>query len=269
MATGGKLEARITVPSGGWDVSIDEGSGAVTVTIPAGEYYLSTAGDGSRSLVAEFENQCNSSASLSHTYSFSISASEAGSGKVTLSADGSFSVTWSNTDLRDVLGFESDGDLASGSSHLSTESARNLWIPDSGAFQNLGGAGSGGIWKGWIESQLRAQESGAGHVYALHGERKRVQSLRWEGVAAARTWIAYESVKNQSMEKFYIDAVLGEAAWSSAPAGPVRWHPDASDNSTHATYKITDLQNFRPERFRGSWVGVYTIEIPRLVEVPA
>lgn len=264
MPTKGRLESRITVPSGGWSVDIDEGGGAVTITVPAGDYYHSSADSGSRDLLAEFQKQCNDSGSLANTYSFSIAAGEGQSGKVTLSADGSFSVTWSSTDLRDVLGFESDGDLASASSHTSSEAARSVWISDS-TYQTLNGGDSS--WQGWQISNLRAMVNDAGYFYALGGQKRTETQITWPAVSRERTWKANETVTNQSFEKFWEDGILGEANWSSRPGGPVRWYQDADVDGTHVTYNVV-LPQFRPDALRQHWTGAWQIVIPRAIVDP-
>ena len=45
--------------------------GAFVATIPAGEYYMSTAGDGSNDILAEFQSQMNSSGGGNWTVSIS------------------------------------------------------------------------------------------------------------------------------------------------------------------------------------------------------
>lgn len=261
MATYGRLEGRITVPTGGWDLSVTDGTGNATVTIPAGNYYLKEGQ--ADSIIDALETQLN--ATMTDTFSVSSATGEGGTGKVTITNDSSnnTSITWTDTDARDVLGFESDGNLSAATSYTSTEQARSLWLPDRPYWAKVAGA-----WRGNIETDLKTTESSAGHVFAFGGQKKRVLNIRWQAVAVSKAWIVHETILNESFEKFFLDVIFGEAAWSARPAGPVRFFRDAGSNDSH-TYSITNFSSLSLEQVVKDYTGLYIVELPRMVEVPS
>src|SRR5688572_13471622 len=111
-----KLESRITVPSGGWEVSVQEftpNAGPVAVTVAGqGNYYLSS----STALLAQIATALDANGTLTGDYSCTVSST---TGRVTLSATGvaTFSLTWTDTDHRDALGFT--GNLSGAASYES------------------------------------------------------------------------------------------------------------------------------------------------------
>ena len=264
MSTRAKLEGKVTVSS--WNVKIDEGSGDVTVSLTDGDYYLSSPGDQSNDLLAHLQAQLNGNGSLSNTYTVSIAAGQAESGKVTLSADASFAVTWSTTDLRDLLGFENDGNLSSASSHTSSDAARALWLPDTPP-QTLDGGDSN--WAGIERSNFRARIAPAGYVRAQSGQRHARKRIVFPAVTRARTWIVDESTNNQSGERFWLDTVLGEAPWSNRPGGPLRYYPDAKANKDYRTYIAAEWNDYAPNARQSNHVGLWQVDTGMLIEQPS
>lgn len=258
--TNGKVEGRIRVPTGGWAVSANEGGGPQTATVAAGDYYLSTGVGAGTSLLAALEAALDASP-LTGNFVCAISAAEGGTGKVTISSSASFTLTWTSTDLRDVLGFAADL-TPTNTTFTSPNQARALWLPPC-PFQ-----APQGEFGGWRESGLRVQRSLAGHFFARHGQRRRANEIIYPVVSRARTALQAESTVNESYERFWIDSVLGEAAWAT-PAGPIRWHPSASDNSPTAFYTYSINQPvFNPDQVERNWTGTYVLVLPDLVEVP-
>jgi hypothetical protein len=103
----GRIEAKMVVPTGGAAVSAsNSGGGATTVTTPAASYYMTAAG-GVSSLIDTFESQLNTSrAPSSGAWTVALGSD----GRVSIGCTGttaipSFSLDWTSTVLRDVLGF--------------------------------------------------------------------------------------------------------------------------------------------------------------------
>ena len=97
----GRVEARITVPTGGWSVSltITAIGGPYTVTIPAGNIFPTD-------LLSSFQTQLDAATGGDGAFTVSASWGESGTGFVTIAhATQTFTLTWTSTDLRDVLGF--------------------------------------------------------------------------------------------------------------------------------------------------------------------
>ena len=261
MATNGKLEARITVPTGGWDVALtDQDAGPTTVTIPAGTYYHSSAGSEAEGFADTFATLAN--AAMGQTWVSSVAAGEAGTGKYTLSCGGSTcTVTFTDTEVRDLMGFT--GNLTGSTSYTSSAQAEGLWLPEY-PYQSLNGGPS---WNGWWETDQKSVENAAGYSFSVIGQKKRINSVTWPIASRAKCWVANEGTANESFEQFLLDGIWAGAAWGTS-AGPIRFHGDADTDATFATYAALGLESWRPEQIRDHWTGAWVIVLPRLVEVP-
>ena len=257
MATFGKLEGQITVPTGGWDTTV----GGVTATIPAGTYYLSSAGSGANDFLAEVASQFATAAATSCTCTGSLG--ENGTGIITLTFGATIAVTWVDLEVRNILGF-SQGNLSASDTYTSDDHARTVWLPNR-PFNNLNGGGS---WAGWYEADYRSVENAAGHVWAHMGQYKTVNALEWHSIKRARTWVANESTAGESYEQFFLDCIWGTMSGGTA-GGPIRFHPDADTDATYSTYRVVDVKEFRPDQYSPNWTGTWNIALPRLVKVPA
>ncbi len=251
----GKLEARITVPTGGWDTTV----GGVTKTIPAGTYYLSSPGSGARDLLDEVAFQFGAS-------SVAGSFGENGTGLVTIQFSGATAITWIDTDLRDLLGFT--GDLSAATSHVGTKHARGIWIPQQPPLR----LNAGGHWRGLREGDYRSASNPAGYVWAVMGQERVVMELLvWSGITQQKVWIENESNSgyvNQSLERFWRDGIWGTTtAWGTA-GGPIRFYPSAALDTDYGTYKILDSARFEPEPHNMGWVGLWKWQMPKMVMVP-
>ena len=252
MAKKGKLEARITVPTGGWDTTV----GGATKTIPAGTYYMSSPGSGARSFLAEVAFQFGAS-------SVAASLGEAGTGLVTIQFAGATAITWIDAEVQDLLGFADD--LAAATSHVSTQSAKAVWLPDV-EWNALNS--SSGHWRGFDESDMRTASNPAGYVWAVMGQmRVSLDDLVWHGLKQSKVWIANETVVNQSLQRFWREGIWGTASWATA-GGPFRFHPDAAQDTEFGTYKPLDTTTFRPEQFVRDYAGIWRWPMPKLIQVP-
>lgn len=271
MATNGKIEREITVPTGGWDVAVTEvggGGGPHTVTVAAGVYYLSTDSGIGSTLPAAFAAALDADANLAGDYACSISAGEGGSGKVTISATGitSFAITWTDTDFRDALGFEDGPAITGALTYTSTDSSPAVWIA-SCSINSPFGAGDNGA----DEADAAFSESPAGNVFAIYGQRKRTIWFQWELTSHAKCRIAGESVVNESFQSFWRKCILAESAFAGGKvAGPVRVHWDADSTTVYVTCKITGetLRRIQQEMAERGWTGLWDLRLDRLVEVP-
>lgn len=255
--TFGKLEGQITVPTGGWDTTVGGG----TATIPAGTYYLSSAGSGGNDFLAEVASQFGTAAATSCTCTASLG--ENGTGIVTITFGSATAVTWVDTEVRDILGYA--GNLSSGTSHVSTKHARGVWLPNR-PYVNLNG---GGTWAGWREGSVAQVENAAGYVFTHVGQTKVVTNLQWSSIKRARIWVANESTANESWERFWLDCIWATAGGFGTPGGPIRFYPDAATDATYFSYKAVGIEKFSPEQFSPNWTGTWNVELPRLVQVPA
>lgn len=260
--TRGRLEGRVTVPTGGWTGTIDDsgGASAATWTVAAGTYYLSSGAD-SYSLIDAFAAALNSAAPTD-TIAVTLSAGESGTGKVTITSTGSTAIAFTSTDLRDLLGFETN--LSAGTSWTGTMQARSLWLPNC-PYKAPNGVG---VWRGWREADARSVENAAGYVFNHMGQEKEVNELSWNSVSRSLIWAANEATVNASWERFARDCIWGVAAWGT-PGGPLRFYPDAADSGIYATYKVPGYTSIRPEPLIQDYVaGTWRVVLPRLVVDP-
>lgn len=249
-----KLEGRVTVPAGGWDVALtDQDAGPTTVTLAAGDYYLS----GTSGLIATLLTAINTA--MGQTWTLSLDAGADGTGKVTIGCGGATcTIAWTDTDLRDLLGFA--GNLSAATSYVGTLHARSLWLPDCPTNSPYGS-----LDHGRTETDARGVESPGGHVAVVYSQRKSIQSLSWDGVAHAKARLTGEDVAHESFERFWVDVLLSESAWTLTPGGPIRFYPDADTDTVFALYKVPKLEEFETVAVRDGWIGLWQIRLERLV----
>src|SRR5690348_4669992 len=118
MSTRMTLDALMTVPAGGWDTSVDDGGGAATATLTAGDRY---SGDVCTDFAAVLDS------ATGQTFTVSI---DPDTGFCTISvASGTFTLSWTDTELRDYLGFA--GNLTpAAASFTGTLGCQGLWCPN-------------------------------------------------------------------------------------------------------------------------------------------
>lgn len=262
MATNGKLEARITVPAGGWDAACTDAlGGPTTVTIPAGTYYHSSDGSNANTLPEAFATAAN--AVMGQTWTATISAGEGGTGKYTLGCDGATcTITWVDTELRDLMGFAIH--LTGGTSYVGSKQAEGLWLPSEGWQKKNGQAGGSAR-----VSDMQEALNSAGYVYAVQGRSYKTARITWPMESRAKTWTANESTTNESFETFLVDGIWGSAAWGTV-TGPIRFYPDADTDATYGTFSALSMGSWDPSELQEHWAGGrWIIELPNLIEVPS
>jgi hypothetical protein len=252
MSSYARLEARITIPAGGWSGTIDDsGAGAaVGWTVAAGTYYMSE-------LLAALHTALNVAAPTD-TIHVQIGNGVGGTGRVTISGTGIFALVWTSANLRDLLGFSAN--LSGAASYLAPAHARALWLPDIpyNAPNELY------PWGGWPETDLRSVESASGLCWIYVGQKKEATWIEWPAVRRARASKAHEQVVNESAQRFIEDGVWGFAPWAQ-PGGPIRIFPDA-DASAYVEYLVAGLKDFQPDQYVDGWAGgPWKVRLPRLV----
>jgi hypothetical protein len=268
--TNGKIERLIETPTAGYAFTCNEASGGgdVVVTVTGAEksfwssVYTGTGGSGSTFVTDITDHLLDE---MDDTFAVTIDATEGGTGKVTIAnATGNFAITWTNTILRDLLGF-SQGNLSGAATYTGASQAKGLYLPPA-PMNSLFGAAD----KGFHEADGFATESPSGHVKAFFGNKKQVNQIMWNGVTHARTRASAESVGNESFEQFWLDSILAEQEWATSPGGVLRFYWSADNNSSHADYRAVGsmLQGFNPEKLEDGWLGLWRVNFDRLVLVP-
>lgn len=247
MSKRGRLEAQITVPTGGWDLELDNGTTSETVTIAAGTYYPT---DFLITLDGELEN--------AHGESYTVTGSfgEAGTGLVTIANTEpvNISITWTDTPMRDLLGFT--GNVSGSASHTGTRNMRGVWLPDCSMAAKYGPNDAG-----HTESDMGQTISPRGDVQTMiYTTRVRNPSVLWSHVTRARARIQGETTVGSSFEQWFRYTQLGELSYFE-PGAPVRLIWDADVSATYTTYRLVSKTSTEMERAVAEWCGLFPIEI--------
>jgi hypothetical protein len=260
--TTGRWEGRIKIPTGGWSISVTDSGGTSAISLTAANtYYLSSAGNDTVDLLARLQATLNADATLAGTYSVSIAATEGGTGLVTISATGggNISVTWTSTDLRDLLGFT--GNLSGATSHVGTRQARSLWLPGCPADTPYGLA-SDGIKRRDGSIALAPDGTYKSIMYSSHT----VNEYVYSHVVRSRCIQASESTVNESFERWWHDTIAGDAAWAE-PGCEMRWYKDAGDDATYKTFNALEVTTPPYERAMGEFDGWWKVRLAVVLDV--
>lgn len=219
----GRVEAKITVPSGGWSftMSITGLVGTSARTITAGAYWPDE-------LLAAFDAQLEAGEVAlggSSGFTSSISLGESGTGLSTVEYDGgvNFAVSaWTSTDLRDALGFTTS--LSGATSYTTSVQAAGIWLPRAimAAPRNQD--------DGHFEADRSVTVSPRGHVKALNYERRqRTGQIRWSHVQARYAVESKETTDGESFERWWLDTHCARVSYfGAAPLVRIYWDADVA-----------------------------------------
>lgn len=252
----GRVEARITVPTGGWSVAltITAIGGPYTVTIAAGSYFPTD-------LLTTFKTQLDAASGADGVFTVAGSWGEAGAGLVTISHTiETFSLVWTSTDLRDVLGFA--GNLTPAAlTFTGTLHARGVWLPDCEMDADRGQ--DGGVY----EADRAVTVSGLGDVYAtVYNTRQRHDGFTWAHVTHPRAQISYETTTGASFEQWWRDTHTGiRSYFEAAPQLRIYYSADAG---TYHTFREIARRDTAAPRADATWRYLRTVTIGPLYRVP-
>lgn len=266
MTYGGRVEAFFTVPSTGNAIAVTTNAGAATFTWAAGSYTPSSA-------AAYLQTSLNTQAPVTAgTWTVTLSTGSSGTGKFTLSVSaGTFSITWTSTALRDVLGFTAT--ITTQSSATATTNARGLWLPDCPV--DLDGDPD----RAPEVTDSRSTESPTGGTVTLGGNTKYVhKNLRWSHLTRAKVYEGAASVTYSSLQQWFRDTQFnsGHAWFSRGSAFHVYWDNAGTDrilgydlNSGAGPASGWTLSpaiaTFEPQKVSQGWIGMWSFVFPRLV----
>lgn len=234
----GALWAEITIPEGVTISVTNSGGGPTTVTITAGTYAHMPA------LVNQIQTDLNTQRTPSG-WLLTESIYEAGStGKLTIEPNsGVFSITWTSTLLRDLLGFASN--ISSQSTSTGTKQMGGVWLPDAPLF-----LASGTIRSAPRRTDKRQSKTPTGRTFSHVGNvRYEHHGLRYSHVANNRIWRVLESTTGESLETFWLDTQVGQGSLSSFFALDARVTIVAHDGNT-----VGDSTSADQWQFNG-WAG--------------
>jgi|SRR6056297_3505460 len=249
-----KLEARITVPSVGYPLLVDD----VTATVAGGTYYHSTTDDGADAGLTSLADAVAAAINAIDADTWTVTL-DSSTGLYTIATDGSAKpVAWSSNALRDLLGFT--GSQSGATSYTGTAQAQGLWISSYG-YQAKHGSPS---FLGHPRSDKHDYENAAGYCGGVAGQTSYRHMLRFPMETDAKANTVSEVTANESFQTFLEDSIHGRKEWATV-GGPIRFH---GDSTTYTTWYVPGMNDYDPARIEGEWDGLWSIEIPRLVRVP-
>lgn len=247
MTAVGRVEARITLAAGISATFTDSG-GPTVVTITAGNYYP-----------VEFVAAVD--AQLGVNWTITPSDGEGGTGLCTINSSGTpWSITWTSTTFRDILGFA--GNIAGVSvAQTGTKHCKGLWLPGATAKFTLHGDGDAGK----LVTTNRQTVGPTGTVHGLGGgTHYRHDNIRWDGVPAARAKEHREAYVGESFEAFFRDCMT--ARLSYIPFNPyVRFYWSADVDASYAVGRLLWPSEFDVATLVQGWTGRYVVNLPPLV----
>ncbi len=258
----------MTVPSATSVSATNSGGGATTVTLTAGSYTTTSL---LTHLVAKLTAD---RAPSSGAWTASVSTGQSGTGLVTINCTGTWSLSWTSTVLRDLLGHT--GNYASVSAaQTGTINARGLWLPD--CPMTIDGDPS----RAPKVTDARASESPTGLVITLSGTSKRVhRGLKWSHVARAKTWEGAATTTYASLQQWLDDTQNGDGHTWFTPGSAFQayWDNAGTDTLVGADLNagagptagwflspaIDDISN-HVRRTSADWLQMWSVEFPRIV----
>jgi hypothetical protein len=213
----------------------ENGGGGVAVTVLAAStnYYLTSS---TASLTA-IGTALTASASLAGTYTATVSDDDSGTGKVTIAVSGggvtSFAITWTNTSLRDYLGFTTD--VSGTTTYTGASSSPYIYLPNQKRSEPIVPQG----YKGMPVTDATVTISPNGYSHAAYYATRYANQLIYRYMSGPKTWRSFEATTNESLQSFY-ETVIGKGK-------PVRYHHDRDDDATYVTWRLMPMWAVRPE----------------------
>lgn len=195
------VQAAIVVPSGVAISATNSGGGPTSVSITAGTYATLTA------LCAHIQSALQTQRAPSGGATWSVALSTT-TGQVTIAvSSGTYSISWTSTALRDLLGFA--GNISSQATATGTKQAKGVWRPDAVLRADVD------VRRAPLATDHRTTLSPTGAVYALQSNAMyRHQNVRMTHVPGDRVWEAQATLPNASYETWIKDTQLGVGhAW--------------------------------------------------------
>ncbi len=192
-----------------------------TITTTAGNYYIKGyTGESTNQLVEHLQAQIRASSLGTSLASATVDLNE-GTGQITINfATGGteIGITWTDTDLRDLLGFT--GDLSGADSYTATNQCRYIWRPT--RYVSNHDVDRDQIWA--EESNSRVVVSSDATAFAITGNTRKNVNLEFRNLPAADVRTDSATVW-ETFQQFFVDVI--------AKGETVRYIPD------RATYSST------------------------------
>lgn len=213
---------------GTMEIDLDDNAGNTpTVYVTAGSYYIDTLCD---HIEAQIQAEGGNFASVSCSYSLSTGhvAMGEGTGK-------DVDVTWSDTDLRDALGYTGNITIGTGgggsASETATNEARYQWRPNRGVVTYP--VARDIVWE--PESNTGVYRSRDGTTASVAAALLYRAQLQWRWMAGERAYTPATGSVNKDFQQFFTDVIHMGA--------PIKLFPDTTDDATYVTGIVGDGEN--------------------------
>ncbi len=261
MATtfAGHVDAMLTVPASTTISVTTNAGGPTSVTITAGSYFL-------LDFLEQLDDDLESQRSVSGgSWTVSASTGAGGTGLVTIAVSaGTFSISWTSTALRNLLGFTNN--ISSQSSSTAAIVPNGLWMPDCPLYIE-----GGHIDAAPIATDLMQSESPDGLIIGHVGNSKyQHDGIRWSAVTSNRIWDADETTFNESLEVFLQDTQWGLGHSWFSPSSKVRItaHTGELVGSAYVDgwyWKGISRMSDVVKRVSDGWDGLWAVSIGSMV----
>ena len=241
MADLPKLEGYVVIPAA-TTITVNEGGGAVAVTITAGTYKLTGAGG----LLATVAALLTANGTLSLTYACACDddSDTAATGKVTLSAGGAFAVTTMSAILATALGLAAVNEWnSSAASHTSSLSSPYIFLPGCRRDPALAPDGSNGLL---VISGSSTVADGGQLAVLVTGRRYR-DTLGFSNLRGDRVWTHLAADDNTALEAFFYLVVGAGKRFD--------YHADRSVDATFVSYQSPSVGEFPARAVVPGWTS--------------
>ena len=227
-----------------------------TVTLAAGTYWCGST------LLSSLQTALDAASGSDGAWTVTASLTDTtGTGLVTIAhASETFTITWTSTDLRDVLGFT--GTLTPAAlTFTGTKHLRGVWLPDCPIDSEYGAE------VGHTETDRTTLIGNGGDIsvtaYAV--TRKKMAPTRWAVVTRPKARVSGETTTGASYEQWLLDTHSGlRSYFGTAPQ--VRVYHDAA-GSVVGTYRFAWDGSTQMTRADAAWIYLWAITLPEAYEV--
>jgi len=260
MAVYQKFLGRFAITNDSKDFTLERKDGTpwgpTAAALTTGNYYLhGYTGESTDQLLEHLQDVIRNAGAANKFTTATVTLDDS-TGLVSINLGASGDIVWTDTDLRDLLGFE-DTTTTGGSAYTGSDQARYLWRPSEPASMYPGTLAT---W--WApRSTSIAHRSEDGTTYQLKGSLIYDADIEYQNLPEADVVTGSATVW-AALEKFWTDV--------AHEAQPMRCYPDRTANS--ATDYVTAVwagsgeglgswQDYR-ERQRATWNGLWTVRVP-------
>lgn len=257
----GYVSAGFTLPNS-ITISVTTNSGGPTAVAITPEYYESIDG-----FLTEFVFQLNAQRPVTAgTWTVTNTLANAGAPPlITIAVTaGTFSITWTSTVLRDLLGFAAN--ISAQTSATGTTAVRGVWQPDCPLTTMKRHRSAP------LKTDMRQSRAPTGTVYANVGnERYQHDDVRWSHVPSHKAWRIDETVTNESLQQWLDDTQWGRGhAWFAVSSkcrviahdGNLVGGGDSINNWWPTG--ITSVGDIVTDRVAEGWDGYWSVRFPAL-----